>query len=313
MKHIRIATRGSRLALAQTRQVAEALTARYPGVSVGLVEISTRGDRDRSDFLRGRSEVGFFTSEVERALVDGRADVAVHSLKDLPTGLTEGLVIAAIPARECVYDTIVTAKPLGAVDDLPAGATIGTSSLRRLTQLRLLRSDLQCGPLRGNVETRIRKVRDGELDAIVVAQAGLNRLALTDINGLTLPPEQFIPAPGQGALAVQCRREDNELRKMLGSLNDEATQLAVETERQILAGLHGGCSIPLGVYARIEKQTLHIHAILSNPAATRHLKKTITCPIENAGPIADRLTQELLQEGADILEDIPTNKNRQTE
>lgn len=313
MKRIRIATRASRLALAQTRQVINALRSVFPDLSVLVAEISTQGDRDKSDFLYARSSVGFFTSEVENALLDGGAELAVHSLKDLPTAMTKGLVIAAIPRRDAVNDVIVTSKKISSLNKLPAGAAIGTSSLRRMTQLKLLRSDLDCRPLRGNVETRIRKVKEGLLDAVIVAQAGLNRLGLSNFNGLILPPEEFIPAPGQGALAVQTRQDDAELCRMISMLDDPNTRLAVQTERRILAGLHGGCSIPLGVYAPVQNGTMHIHAILCNPSATRHIKKTLTCPADKADEAADRLIEEILKEGHDILDDIRRHKARQTD
>ena len=186
MNIIRIATRASKLALVQANQVAEHLSSLSPGCTVELVEISTKGDRDKSDFLYKVGTTGFFTSEVERALLDGRADVAVHSLKDLPTAITEGLVISAVPQREQVNDVIVASKDIASIHDLPKGAAVGTSSVRRISQVKLLRPDLNCQPLRGNVETRIRKVQDGQVDAIVIAQAGINRLGLSDNISLIL-------------------------------------------------------------------------------------------------------------------------------
>lgn len=309
MKAIRIATRASRLALAQANQIRHRLSVLAPDIPVCLVEISTKGDRDRSDFLYQSSSVGFFTSEVENALLEGRADVAVHSLKDLPTAITDGLVIAAVPPREAVNDVLVTSGPIASIADLPAGAAVGTSSLRRISQLRLLRSDLDCRPLRGNVETRLRKVREGHLDAIVVAQAGLNRLGIGDYHGLALDPEQFIPAPGQGALAVQTRADDAALVALVGQLDDPAARLTAQTERRILAGLHGGCSIPLGVYSAIENETIHIHAILCNAAAMQCIRKTASCAVSAAGETADHMTQALLDDGGrELLDAIRREK-----
>ena len=185
MKEIKIATRASKLALAQANQTMRSLLLLDPICQVSLVEISTKGDRDKSDFLYKVGSMGFFTSEVEQALLDGRADVAVHSLKDLPTTITKGLTISAIPQREQVSDVIVASKDIASIQDLPKGATVGTSSLRRITQLKLIRPDLDCQPLRGNVQTRIRKVQEGQVDAIVIAQAssGMPMTATSRISG----------------------------------------------------------------------------------------------------------------------------------
>jgi len=310
MKEIKIATRASKLALAQANQTMRSLLLLDPICRVSLVEISTKGDRDKSDFLYKVGSMGFFTSEVEQALLDGRADVAVHSLKDLPTTITKGLTISAIPQREQVSDVIVASKDIASIQDLPKGATVGTSSLRRITQLKLIRPDLDCQPLRGNVETRIRKVQEGQVDAIVIAQAGLNRLNLSDNISLILPPEEFIPAPGQGALAIQTREDNTELCRLVSRLEDPSTRISVQTERRILAGLHGGCSIPLGVFSLIEKDTIHISAVLCNLAATKHIRKTVSCPIDMALETADTITQQILAEGGkEILEEIRDEKN----
>jgi hydroxymethylbilane synthase len=310
MKEIKIATRASKLALAQANQTMRSLLLLDPNCRVSLVEISTKGDRDKSDFLYKVGSMGFFTSEVEQALLDGRADVAVHSLKDLPTTITKGLTISAIPQREQVSDVIVASKDIASIQDLPKGATVGTSSLRRITQLKLIRPDLDCQPLRGNVETRIRKVQEGQVDAIVIAQAGLNRLNLSDNISLILPPEEFIPAPGQGALAIQTREDNTELCRLVSRLEDPNTRISVQTERRILAGLHGGCSIPLGVFSLIEKDTIHISAVLCNLAATKHIRKTVSCPIDMALETADTITQQILAEGGkEILEEIRDEKN----
>ena len=208
MKPIRIATRASKLALTQSEYISSLLKELCDDVEISIVKISTKGDRDKSDFLYKSESVGFFTSEVENALLDGRADLAVHSLKDLPTAITVGLLVGAIPVRENPCDALVAAsKPLG-IKDLQEGATVGTSSLRRIAQLRHIRSDLKCVPLRGNVETRIRKVAEGHVDAVVVACAGLNRMGLNERISTILTADKFVPAPAQGALAVQIRSED---------------------------------------------------------------------------------------------------------
>ena len=202
MKNIKIVTRGSKLALAQANLVRNQLLSIALETSISIVKISTKGDRDPSDFLYKSGSVGFFTSEVEKALLDKEGDIAVHSLKDLPTAATEGLVVSAIPQRESVCDVIVAAKKLSSIHDLSPNAHIGTSSLRRITQLRLLRPDLDCQPLRGNIETRIRKIREGKVDAIVIAEAGLNRLGLSEHISLTLPPIDFVPTKSAGLRLV---------------------------------------------------------------------------------------------------------------
>lgn len=308
MKQIRIATRASQLALTQTGHVMDALKAACPEVSIAIVEVSTKGDRDKSDFLYAVGSVGFFTTEVERVLLEGRADVAVHSLKDLPTAITEGLTIAAIPTRQAVNDVVIASAPIASLNDLAKGAKVGTSSLRRITQLKRMREDLDCQPLRGNVETRLRKVREGQYDAIVLAQAGLNRLALQDGHRLVLEPTEFIPAPGQGALAVQTRSDDADLCELVSRLEDPTARLTAETERRILAGLHGGCSIPLGVHACIDGATMHIYTILCDLSG-RCIQKSLSCAVTDAVETADNLTQEILDTGGrDILESLRRDK-----
>lgn len=309
MKQIRIATRASKLALAQAIEIKNSLLSLSPSCKISLVEISTKGDRDKSDFLYTSKSVGFFTSEVERALLDDRADIAVHSLKDLPTAMTPGLAISAIPQREQVNDVIVAAGPISSLADLPESATIGTSSLRRITQLKLARPDLDCQPLRGNVETRIQKVLNSQVNAIVIAQAGLNRLGLANRISLVLPSEEFIPAPGQGALAIQTRQDNPELNKLVSRLDNKHARITSQTERHILAGLHGGCSIPLGVSSFIEGNVLHISAILCNLDATQHILKKTSCSIDKALETAELMTQEILKEGGiEMLDDIRRGK-----
>jgi len=209
MNSIRIATRGSKLAITQSEYVSALLRDLCPDVEITLVQITTKGDKDKTDFLYKAESIGFFTSEVEKALLEDRADLAVHSLKDLPTAITPGLVVAAIPKRQSVADALVFSGPVTSLEDLPKGATIGTSSLRRIAQLKHIRSDLNCVPLRGNVETRVNKVITGQVDGIIIACAGLNRLGLSENISMILPPEKFMPAPAQGALAIQIRSDDN--------------------------------------------------------------------------------------------------------
>jgi hydroxymethylbilane synthase len=305
MRHIRIASRASKLALVQSNYIGELLQNLSRGVEISIVEVSTKGDRDKSDFLYKSESIGFFTSEVENALLDGRADIAVHSLKDLPTTPAPGLIIAAIPKRESPADALVASESIASIEDLPAGATVGTSSLRRIAQLKHRRKDLKCVPLRGNVETRIGKVLSGQIDAAVVACAGLNRLGLAEKISAILPPQEFIPAPAQGALAVQIRADDSELVELLRQLDDGHTRIAVEAERAVLAALQGGCSIPLGVYAHILDDTITIDAMISDLQGNEYIKRSRTDSLNNVETSAKKLAEELLTAGGQkILEQI---------
>ncbi len=311
MEPIRIASRAGKLALIQSNHIRSLLEGLGCDVEISIVKISTKGDRDKSDFLYKSDSIGFFTSEVENAILDGRADVAVHSLKDLPTAGAEGLIVAAVPKRQSVADALVAKGPVSSIADLPAGATVGTSSLRRIAQLRRLRDDINCVPLRGNVETRVSKVAEGLVDAAVIACAGLNRMGLEDKISAILPPEQFLPAPGQGALAVQIRAEDAELGELVGRLDDKNARLGAETERHILASMHGGCSIPLGVYTRICDDTISIDAIICDLEGKRYIKRSKTVPVTQAKTTAEEMADELLSAGGrEILDEIRNTPNQ---
>jgi hydroxymethylbilane synthase len=308
MKLIRIASRASKLALIQTDLVRKLLESLSPDIRCSVVRITTKGDLNNSDFLYQAESKGLFTSEVENALLDGRADLAVHSLKDLPTAPREGLVVAAIPKRESPADALVTRDKLTSIDDLPTGSTVGTSSLRRIAQLKLLRDDLKCVPLRGNVETRIRKVKDGQVDAIIVACAGLNRLGLSDTISAVLPPKEFIPAPAQGALAVQIRSDDKKLSQLAMEIDDKNSRIAVETERCVLETLRGGCSIPLGVFSEVSGSTITTKAILCDIDGKNFVKRSVTSSIDEAEIGAVKLARQLLADGGEeILTKIRSN------
>ena len=310
MKTIRIATRASLLALTQSNHIASRLRKVYDNIDVQIVEISTKGDRDKSDFLYKVGTMGFFTSEVENALLEGKADLAVHSLKDLPTTIRAGLVVAAIPLRENVADALVSTKKVDSIEELPQGASVGTSSLRRIAQLKRIRPDLDCQPLRGNVETRVSKVESGQVDAIIIASAGLNRLGLSDKITAILPPEKFVPAPAQGALAVQIREDDAELAEIVKKLDDKDARITAETERRILAAMHGGCSIPLGVHARTKGNEIMIDAVIADVEGKNVIERSATVPVDQALEIADKLAQELLDAGGrEILDKIRTERD----
>ncbi len=248
---LRLATRSSPLALWQARWVAGRLRAAHPGLRVVLVPLVSAGDLDRSTALYASSSVGVFVREIQAAVLDGRADAGVHSCKDLPTTPPAGLVLAAIQPRADVRDALITAdgRPLAA---LARGAVVGTSSLRRQTQLAHHRPDLRFVAIRGNVETRLRKLATGEADATVLAMAGLHRLGLVAAaRAVPLDPwTESVPAPAQGAVAVDCRDGDRRTRVLLAAIDHPATRRAITIERGILADLEGGCSLPLGCLVR---------------------------------------------------------------
>lgn len=266
---IRLATRGSDLALAQTRDVARRLRDAYPEMEVAEVIVRTTGDRDKESDLSKASQTGLFTKELEAALLDGRADAAVHSLKDLPTAQPEGLKLAAILPRADSSDVLVALQP-GGLDALPSGARVGTGSPRRKAMLLAARPDLEAVPIRGNVPTRLSKLAEAGYDAIILAAAGLARLGLgtekpLQIGGRELRVtilEDFLPAPGQGAVAVEIRADDRETDLLFAALHDEDTDAAVRAEREVLRSSGGGCHLALGAKARIVSGELHLEAVI---------------------------------------------------
>jgi len=292
MTLLRLGTRGSQLALAQARLVADRLEAAAPGLAVELVTIATAGDRDQATPLAAGERPGWFTTAIQEALQRGEVDIAVHSLKDLPTRRPQGLVIAAVPLREDPRDALVsrTGVPLRS---LPPGAVVGTGSPRREAQLRELRPDLDIRPIRGNVETRIRKVREGEYDAAVVALAGLRRLGLEAEVAEIFGFEELLPAPGQGALAVECRADDARARGLLARIDDPAVRLAVTAERSFLAAIEGGCSFPAAAYAEHFGTTLKLHALVASGG--RIVRSKMGGPAETAAGLGRQLAEELLQ------------------
>lgn len=251
MKSLTIGSRGSKLALAQSNQMAERIRALVPGLEVTVRIIRTTGDKLATASLvkLAADTKGLFVKEIEEALLDRSIDLAVHSLKDVPTQLPEGLWIAAVPEREDPRDAVVTRLPAAGLADLPEGSRIGTSSLRREVQLLRLRPDFRIVPIRGNVDTRLRKLHDEDLQAVVLASAGLVRLGLDDRISFRFPVEEMIPAIGQGALAIEARREDDAVTELLKRLEDADTRRAVEAERAFLLGMGGGCQVPMGAHA----------------------------------------------------------------
>ena len=256
-----LGTRSSALALWQTDHVSQRLREAYPSLSARALPLSTLGDREVGAVL---SDLGgaAFSSEIDVALLEGRVRAAVHSLKDLPIQDNKGIVTSAVLCRDDPRDALVSARE-GGFDGLPSGARIGTSSPRRRAQILAARNDLVVEPVRGNVQTRIAKAVDGPLDAVVLAAAGLNRLGLTEHVRELLPTDTFLPAPGQGALAVQCREDDDEARVLLALIDDAAVRNEVDAERAFLSALGGGCSLPVGALARhVEGAPLELHGFV---------------------------------------------------
>ncbi len=259
MRVIRLGTRGSALARWQSEHVAARLAAEAPGLRVTIVRIESAGDRMADVSLSHVEGTGFFTATLERALLSGDVDVAVHSHKDLPIDAAPGLVVAAVPARGPVEDVLCARDGLR-LDALPPGARVGTCSARRTAQVLAIRSDVSIAPLRGNVPTRLAQVTAGHLDAIVLARAGLVRLELERHVTEVFAIDRILPAPAQGALAVQCRVDDRPVRLLLAALDDDRTRRAVQAERSVLHALGGGCSVPVGAVARADGPRLNLTA-----------------------------------------------------
>jgi len=296
-----LGTRGSALALAQANAVADALR-RRSGEAVELVEIVTAGDRSSAPIQR--LGVGVFVSALRDALAAKEVDFAVHSYKDLPTAPADGLVVAAVPLREDPRDALV-ARGGRALAELPDGARIGTGALRRIAQLLALGRGLSCVPVLGNVDTRLRKVADGELDAVVLARAGLARLGRTHEITETLDPLVMLPAPAQGALAVECRADDGGLLDLLAALDDPDTRAAVTAERALLADLAAGCSAPVAALAEVAEgdqgPEIYLRGAVYSPDGQHAVRLSRTGTPANAEQIGRLLAADLRDEGADTV------------
>ena len=299
---LRIGTRGSALARWQADWVADRLRTIHQHMEVQMVVIKTRGDQDRSSPLSEMGGVGVFTKEIQRALLEDAIDVAVHSLKDLPTSGPDELTLGAVPIRETPADALIAPRH-GLLASLPTAARVGTGSLRRKAQLLNARSDLRVLPLRGNVETRLNQALDGTLDAVVLAEAGLKRLGLEMRVTERLTPPAFLPAVGQGALGIECRRLDRLTLDLLAPLDDPSTRRAVVAERRLLAELEGGCLIPLAAWAREEPQDiLRLDAALFSLDGLRRLSCSISGPIASPPEeVGFACAQNLREQGAEEL------------
>lgn len=294
--HVRIGTRASELALTQANMVKRALEAR--GATAELVTFVTTGDRIVDRPLHAIGGKGLFTAELEASLRAGEIECAVHSLKDLPTDDPEGLTIAAVLEREDPRDVLVArAGGIDSLGSLPRGARVGTSSLRRRAQLAALRSDLDIVELRGNVPTRVRKVHDGEVDAAILAGAGLRRLGMESHISAWLEAPEWLPAAGQGAIAVQARAEESPVFELLDALNHRDTLTAVTAERRLLAALGGGCQVPIGALAVLDGDDWRLHGLVADPAGSRAARSSISLGGVSETSIA-ALVLTLKQQGA---------------
>lgn len=299
-----IGTRQSLLALWQSNHIASLLRKQYPDCQVTLKKIVTKGDRILDVPLAQIGGKGLFTKEIETELLDGTVDLAVHSLKDMPTVLPEGLCLTAITTRANVGDAFVSNK-YASFSELPQGAVLGTSSLRRKAQLLAVRPDLKIVDLRGNVDTRLRKLDEGQMDAIILAAAGLERLGHADRIREIIPTTVCLPAVGQGALAIECRSDNKEVRDMLAFLNDLPTKQATDAERAFLGLIEGGCQVPIGVHAEVENNNVKIEAVIASLDGSKVLRNNITGPAVNAADLGRKLGQQMLAEGGEqILADI---------
>jgi hydroxymethylbilane synthase len=297
---IRIATRKSPLALWQANEVSRLLRQRKPDLQVELLEMTTRGDKILDAPLAKIGGKGLFVKELEARLLAGEADIAVHSMKDVPVELPDGLHIAAILAREDPRDALVSLHYAN-LDQLPEGVTVGTSSLRRRCQLLALRPDLRIADLRGNVGTRLSKLEQGEFQAIVLASAGLRRLGLEDRIRQWLPPEIMLPAIGQGAIGIECRVDDLATLALIRSLDDADTRCRVAAERALNARLHGGCQVPIAGYAETNGDSLSLRGLVGSPDGSRMLRSMMRGSRHHAEEIGNKVAKDLLAQGAGEL------------
>ena len=296
---IKIGTRGSKLALCQTELIASKLKVHFPFLQIELVKIHTKGDKVQHSNFEALGP-GVFTREIENALLNGEVDLAVHSAKDLATELPEGLVLGAVSEREDSRDCLVT-REAKTLKTLPRGARIGTSSLRRRAQLKKLRPDLEILDIRGNVDTRLKKINDGDYDGMVVAYAGLKRLGLSNVVTEVFDEENFLPQAGQGALAVQIRKGDRESQELVKPINHETSYFRILAERSFLRRLQGGCQVPAGVTSKIEKEVIHLKATIFSADGKHSVTDVGSDSISNLEKTGILLAEKLLRNGGEEI------------
>jgi hydroxymethylbilane synthase len=296
-KTIKIATRKSELALWQANHVASLLGQQYPGLNVELLPMVTKGDIILDQPLAQIGGKGLFLKELEKALLNGEADIAVHSMKDVPVGQAPGLVVDVMLERANPFDALLSREGQ-LLSELPAGACVGTSSLRRQCQLKSTRPDLHVRDLRGNVNTRIRKLQDGEYDAIILARAGLERLGMDDLITQTLEPPEWLPAATQGTIGIQCREDDQPVIDLLAPLKNPDAVLRTQAERAVATALQGSCQVPLAVFAELDGESLHISGMIGLPDGSRMLRSDRSGPVSHMDQISAGVANDLLEQGA---------------
>ena len=308
MRHLRIGTRGSLLAKWQAEYVRKQLFA-GAGVEAEIVVIKTSGDKQQMAPLSEIGGKGIFIKELEEALLEETIDLAVHSVKDVPTDTPSRLMFPAVCRREDVRDCLVAANG-ATIASLRQGARVGTGSLRRQAQLRHIRPDLDVRDLRGNVDTRLRKVESGEYEAVMLAKAGLDRLGWSGRITETLSPEVFLPAVGQGAIAVECRLKDTGAAEVVAGLDDAESRTAIIAERSLLAALHGGCQVPLGAWARLERGELVMEACVCSVDGVQYIKQRATSTPEHAAELGGHMATLLMEAGAEsILREVSRHRD----
>lgn len=294
---LRIGSRGSALALAQTRWVRERLRERFPRLRAVVEVIKTSLDEKQEQSIRDSASTGVWVKELEEALISRRIDVAVHSMKDLPSQVPASLEVAAIPEREDARDALITRRGERQLQDLPAGATVGTGSVRRQAQILALRPDLDVRDIRGNVDTRLRKLDQGNYDALVLACAGLNRLGLQKRVTAPLDLQAMLPAPGQGALALETRSGDADVHAVLAALHHAPTAAAVSAERAFLRRMGGGCNSPIAVHAHLDGDRLVLEGLVAMPDGSRLIREVLRSSLPGADDAAGGLADILLARG----------------
>jgi len=301
---LRIATRKSPLALWQANHVREALIARHPELVIELLTMTTQGDKILDTPLAKVGGKGLFVKELETGMLEGRADLAVHSMKDVPVEFPQGLRLAAVLPREDPRDVLIS-NTCSSIDELPEGARVGTSSLRRQSQLRARRPDLRILDLRGNVNTRLSKLDNGEYDAIMLAAAGIKRMGWEARITEFLPPEQFLPAIGQGAIGIEIRSDDTHVSELVTELNDAQTAIRISAERALNEALQGGCQVPIAGYSEISHGVILLRALVGRPDGTELVQGVISGKPEDAEELGRVLAEDLLSRGAkQILDEV---------
>jgi hydroxymethylbilane synthase len=298
---LRIATRKSQLALWQAEHVAALLREKHPGLTIELVPLVTQGDRIQDRSLASIGGKGLFIKELEVAIEELRADVAVHSMKDVPADIPEGLMIAAVLPRADPRDALVTNSGVARLEELPRGAIVGTSSLRRQAQLRALRPDVRIEALRGNVDTRLRKLDAGGMDAIILACAGLMRLGLESRITARLDPKICLPAVTQGVIGIECRSADARTRALLSALEDRPTRLVMDAERAFAARLGGSCQSPIAAYAELDAYRISLSGLVAEPDGSRLLRDSLSGGTANPAALGRELAERILAAGAGSL------------